>query len=114
MFHSAKGPAAMSNLIVFYSPKHGQSDWDEKRQDGALNELWSQREVVEVSLFQYSQGVLFWCSDTDSDSKVGCKGAVSGTILGPFVNNDLGNSKVKLMAYILFSFLSYNEIAFFI
>lgn len=37
MFCSVKGPAAMSNLIVFHSPKHGQSDWDKKRQGSALN-----------------------------------------------------------------------------
>lgn len=53
MFCSVKGPAAMSNLIVFHSPKHGQSDWDKKRQGSALNELWRQR--VEMALFQYSR-----------------------------------------------------------
>lgn len=33
MFCSVKGPAAMSNLIVFHPSKHGQHDWDKKRQE---------------------------------------------------------------------------------
>lgn len=49
-----RGPAAMSNLIVFHSPKHGQSDWYMKRQGSTLNELWRQR-WIELALFQYSQ-----------------------------------------------------------
>lgn len=53
-----RGPAAMSNLIVFHSPKHGQSDWYMKRQGSTLNELWRQR-LIELALFQYSQ-VLMW------------------------------------------------------
>lgn len=38
MFCSAKWPAAMSNLIVFYSPKYGQGDWDKKRQERQCSE----------------------------------------------------------------------------
>lgn len=80
MFCSVKGPAAISNLIVFHSPKHGQSDWDKKRQGSALNELLRQK-GVEIALFQYSQGASFCGSDMDCDSKVGCSGTVSGIIL---------------------------------
>lgn len=49
-----QGPGAMSNLIVFHSPKHRQSDWDMKRQGSTLNDLWRQR-GVELALLQYSQ-----------------------------------------------------------
>lgn len=48
-----RGPAAMSKLIEFHSPKHGQSDWYMKRQGSTLNELWRQR-GVELALFQYT------------------------------------------------------------
>lgn len=68
----------MSNLIVFHSPKHGQSDWDKKRQGSTLNELWRQSRNSFVSV---QLGALFCGSDMDCELKVGCNGTVSGIIL---------------------------------
>lgn len=43
-----------------------------------------------------------------------CRGLFCFAVVRPFVNKELGNCKVKLMAYLFFSFLTYFEKAFFI
>lgn len=82
----------MSNLIVFQSPKHGQNDWYLKRQGSTLNELWRQK-GVEQALFQYSQ-VLTWILTQKWAAMAVFQALFCFVIVRPFVNKELGNSKM--------------------